>query len=127
MFGKLKKEKENVTIVTTKEQLKAAVDRKDVCIEIRGELVGKMKWMAKLSSKKIAIIITCLTTSVVVPAMTPAAGSAAFVAAGLGTTETASVIGVIGILGAVAVVGIFKNYDVELSAGDISLRLTAKK
>lgn len=127
MFGKLKKEKEAVTIVTTKEQLKAAVNRKDACIEIRGELVGKMKWMAKLSGKKIAIIITCLTTSVVVPTMTPAAGSAALVAAGMGAAEASSAIGIIVLLGAVVVVGIFKNYDVELSTGDISLRLTAKK
>ena len=127
MFGKLKKEKENVTIVTTREQLKAAVNRKDTCIEIRGELVGKMKWMAKLSGKKIAIIITCLTASVAVPAMTPAAGIAALVAAGMGVAEASFAISVIVLLGVVSVVGIFKNYDVELSTGGISLRLTAKK
>ena len=51
MFGKRKKV-ESVTVVTTKEQLKAAVNRKDVCIEIKGELAGKMKWMAKLSKKE---------------------------------------------------------------------------
>lgn len=66
-------------------------------------------------------------TSVVVPTMTPAAGSAALIAAGMGAAEASSAIGIIVLLGAVAVVGIFKNYDVELSAGDISLRLTAKK
>ncbi len=127
MFGKQKREMENVTVVTTKEQLKAAINRKDACIEIKGELAGKMKWMAKLSSKKIAIIITCLTTSAIVPAMTPAAGSAALVAAGMGAAEAASAISIIGILGAVVVVGIFKNYDVELKVGSNSLRLTANK
>lgn len=42
MFGKNKEEKGKVTVVTTKEQLKAAVNRKDSCIEVRGDLAKKM-------------------------------------------------------------------------------------
>lgn len=132
MFGKRKKV-ESVTVVTTKEQLKAAVNRKDVCIEIKGELAGKMKWMAKLSKKKVAIIITCLTSSAVVPAVAPVAGipaaasAVAPVAAGIGATEAACVISVVGIMGAVGVVAMFKNYDMEFKAGSNVLRLTANK
>ena len=57
MFVKKTKGIENVTIVTTKEQLKTAISRKAVYIEVRGDLAKKMNWMAKLS-QKIAFIIT---------------------------------------------------------------------
>lgn len=123
MFGKPKKEKEKVTVVTTKEQLIAAVKRKDACIEVKGELAVKMKWMAKLSPKKIAIIISCLTVSVATPTTVPVTASAALATAGLGVAEITVIAG----LGAIIVIAIFKNYDIEMKAGDKSLRLIANK
>jgi len=121
MFGKPKKEK--VTVVTTKEQLKAAVKRKDTCIEVQGELVKKMKWMAKLSPKNIAAVIACLTAPVAVPIATPITASATLATAGLGVAEMTVIAG----LGAIVVLAILKNYDIELKAGDKSLRLIANK
>ena len=65
MFRKNKGETKKVTIVTTKEQLKAAVNRKDSYIEVQGDLAKKMTWMAKLSKKKIALVIAGLTGAAV--------------------------------------------------------------
>lgn len=147
MFGKSKKETEKVTVVTTKEQLKAAIKRKDACIEVQGELVKKMKWMAKLSPKKIAAIIACLTaataastvvataastaappaTPIVVPTVKYAVESTTLAAAGIGALDAASIIKIIEILGVVIVIAILKGYNVELKEGDKSLRLTANK
>ena len=143
MFGKSKKETEKVTVVTTKEQLKAAIKRKDACIEVQGELVMKIKWMAKLSPKKIAAIIACLTaataastvvatvapptTPIVVPTVKYAVESTTLAAAGIGALDAASIIKIIEILGVVIVIAILKGYNVELKEGDKSLWLIANK
>lgn len=142
MFGKSKKEIEKVTIVTTKEQLKAAIKRKDTCIEVQGELVKKMKWMAKLSPKKIAAIIACLTAAtaastvastaapptapIVAPTVKYAVESTTLAAVGIGALDAASIIKIIEILGVVIVIAILKSYNVELKEGDKSLRLYCK-
>lgn len=125
MFGKSKKETEKVTVVTTKEQLKAAIKRKDACIEVQGELVMKMKWMAKLSPKKIAAIIACLTAATAASTAVPPASP--IVAAGIGALDAAAIIKIIEILGVVIVIAILKGYTVELKDGDKSLRLIANK
>ena len=48
-IGGKKKEPDRV-VVTTKEQLKSAVNRKEAYIEIQGDLARKLQWMGKLSS-----------------------------------------------------------------------------
>lgn len=130
MFGlKNKKDNESVTIVTTAEQLKAAVNRKDTCIEVRGELAKKMNWMTKLSKKKIAFIIACLTgTTGVAAAAAPATGGASLAAAGAASAAvSADVMAIALILGGIVVVAILKNYDLEAGAGDMVLKLTKNK
>lgn len=53
MFGK-KKNSINKVVVSSKEELKTAIKRKNPYIEVQGDLAKKMKWMGKLSSAKIA-------------------------------------------------------------------------
>lgn len=139
MFGKTKKETEKVTVVTTKEQLKAAIKRKDTCIEVQGELVKKMKWIAKFSPKKIAAIIACLTaataTSTVVATTVPptapivkcAVTGTTLAAIGVEALDAASIVKIVEILGVVIVIAILKGYNVELRDGDKCLRLIANK
>ena len=49
MFGK-KKNSINKVVVSSKEELKTAIKRKEPYIEVQGDLAKKMKWMGKLSS-----------------------------------------------------------------------------
>ncbi len=125
MFGKNKEEKGKVTVVTTKEQLKAAVNRKDTCIEVRGELAKKMNWMTKLSKKKIALIVACLTGAT---AAAPATGGASLTAAGAASAAVSADVAAIALmLGGIVVVAILKNYNLEAGAGDMVLKLTKNK
>ena len=66
MFGK-KKNSINKVVVSSKEELKTAIKRKNPYIEVQGDLAKKMKWMGKLSSAKIAAIIALLTPLAAVP------------------------------------------------------------
>ena len=66
MFGK-KKNNINKVVVSSKEELKTAIKRKEPYIEVQGDLAKKMKWMGKLSSVKIAAIIALLTSLAAVP------------------------------------------------------------
>ncbi len=126
MFGlKNKKDDGNVTIVTTKEQLKAAVNRKDTCIEVRGELAKKMNWMTKLSKKKIALIVACLTgATVAAPATVGASLATAGVVSAVASVDVTSIVIM---LGGIVVIAILNNYDVEAGAGDKVLKLTKNK
>ena len=63
MFGK-KKNSINKVVVSSKEELKTAIKRKEPYIEVQGDLAKKMKWMGKLSSVKIAAIIALLLRKV---------------------------------------------------------------
>lgn len=42
----------NKVVVSSKEELKTAIKRKEPYIEVQGDLAKKMKWMGKLSSVK---------------------------------------------------------------------------
>lgn len=140
MFGKSKKENEKVTIITTKEQLKAAVARKESCIEVRGDLAEKMKWMAKLSKEKTALIIASIGIAagagVAAVATAPVTGGASMVgyaaastavgAASAGTLP-AGATALTAILGGVAVAGILKGYDVEIVVESFSAKLILRK
>lgn len=121
MFGKNKKKSEKATIVTTKEQLKAAVNRKDDCIEVRGDLAKKMKWMANLSKKKIALIVACLTGAA---AAAPLTAGASMAAAGV---SSANVMAIVAIVGGTAVITILNNYNIEIDVFKGVLKLMKNK
>ena len=122
MFGK-KKNSINKVVVSSKEELKTAIKRKEPYIEVQGDLAKKMKWMGKLSSVKIAAIIALLTSLAAVPG----GGVLTALTAG-GVVEAAEVnvaIYVISILGIATIIGIFRGYNVEVETGKVSLRLKA--
>lgn len=133
MFRKNKEEKGKITVVTTKEQLKAAVNRKDSCIEVRGDLTKKMNWMAKLSKKKLAIVIAALTgVAVVVPVMS---GASIAVTKGISFAANKSPLIIAGtvskeeidFLEIMVVVAILKGYNIELGTVNGYLKLTKNK
>lgn len=121
MFGKNKEEKGKVTVVTTKEQLKAAVNRKDSCIEVRGDLANKMNWMAKLSKKKIAIVIAALTGTIATAPVTAGVSLAA------GTVVSTEVLVLTALLGTVVVIVILSDYSIEVDGDKRTLKLTKNK
>ncbi len=125
VFVKKTKGIENVTIVTTKEQLKTAISRKAVYIEVRGDLAKKMNWMAKLSQKKIVLIIAYITgiTGVAV-ATVPATGGASLAVAGV---TFADINFIVFALGGIVVIAILNNYNIEADAANKVLKLTKNK
>ena len=129
MFGK-KKNNINKVVVSSKEELKTAIKRKEPYIEVQGDLAKKMKWMGKLSSVKIAAIIALLTSLAAVPGggvLTVSALTVSALTAG-GVVEAAEAnvaIYVISILGIATIIGIFRGYNVEVETGKVSLRLKA--
>lgn len=130
MFKNNKKAgKEKVTIVTTKEQLKAAVNRKDPCIEVRGDLAKKMSWMAKLSKEKVALIVAGLTASTVFAVTAPAAAGVSVFAACTASAAASSteVITFGAIVGGVVIVAILKGYNVKVSTAYVTLELKKHK
>jgi len=121
MFGKNKEEKGKVTVVTTKEQLKAAVNRKDSCIEVRGDLAKKMNWMVNLSKKKIVLIIAALAGTVAAAPATAGVSLAASAGVSAEVWELAA------LLGAVAVIAILGDYSIEADVVNRTLKLTKNK
>ena len=117
MFGK-KKNSINKVVVSSKEELKTAIKRKEPYIEVQGDLAKKMKWMGKLSSVKIAAIIALLTSLAAVP-------GGGVLTVSVEAAEANVAIYVISILGIATIIGIFRGYNVEVETGKVSLRLKA--
>ena len=117
MFGK-KTKNENVVVVTTKEELKAAIKSKKPNIEVHGDLAKKMKWMSKLNRAAIIALI-------------PAVGG---VPASFAVPAAATAVGISGgnlVLCALSVsiiIAILKGYNIEAKStkGDV-LRLTKNR
>ena len=104
MFVKKTKGIENVTIVTTKEQLKTAISRKAVYIEVRGDLAKKMNWMTEYP--------------------VPATGGASLAVAGV---TFADINFIVFALGGIVVIAILNNYNIEADAANKVLKLTKNK
>ena len=121
MFRKNKEEKGKVTVVTTKKQLKAAVNRKDSCIEVRGDLVKKMNWMVNISKKKISLTIAALAGTVV------AAPATAGVSLAAGAGVSTEVLVLTALLGTVAVITMLNDYSIEVDGDNRTLKLTKNK
>ena len=123
MFGK-KKNSINKVVVSSKEELKTAIKRKEP-YEVQGDLAKKMKWMGKLSSVKIAAIIALLTSLAAVPGGGVLTVSALTAGGVVEAAEANVAIYVISILGIATIIGIFRGYNVEVETGKVSLRLKA--
>ena len=113
MFGK-KKNSINKVVVSSKEELKTAIKRKEPYIEVQGDLAKKMKWMGKLSSVKIAAIIALLTSLAAVPGGGVLTVSALTAGGVVEAAEANVAIYVISILGIATIIGIFRGYNVEV-------------
>lgn len=120
MFGKAKN-KEKAIVVTTKNELEAAMSRKENCIEIRGDLARKMRWMSKLTPAKIAALTVLLAGC----ASNPVSSIALSAVSAITGTEIA-VIFLSGAISISLIVSVFKGYSVEAQAGETSIRLIAK-
>ena len=123
MFGK-KTKNENVVVVTTKEELKAAIKSKKPNIEVHGDLAKKMKWMSKLNRAAIIALI---------PALLPLAAVGG-VPASFAVPAAATAVGISGgnlVLCALSIsiiIAILKGYNIEAKStkGDV-LRLTKNR
>jgi hypothetical protein len=125
MFGKKKEEKNNATVVRTKDELKAAIKRNESCIEVTGDLAKNMKWMVKLSKKQITALVALLgvgtAAAVASPVATPAivAATTEITGAGIAQIIFASSLGI------AMICSVYKEYDVEASM-DGTVKLTRK-
>lgn len=110
------KKKSNAIVVTEKEQLNAAIKRKEPEVEIQGELAKKLKWMGKI---KAASIIAILGSGVLIST----AGFPVIAASTVFTgAEIAEIIMACG-LSASLILSIYKGYDVKVLAnGTIYLK-----
>ncbi|MFG6330072.1 MAG: hypothetical protein K1W06_11500 [Lachnospiraceae bacterium] len=113
MFGK-KVKNEKPVVVTTKEELKAAIKSKEPCIEVQGNLAKKMKWMTKLSPKLIIILLPLLAASTVPGAAAftmPAAAAAAATTSGIAVSE---IVVIVVALSANTMLAIIKGYNIKI-------------
>ena len=128
-IGGKKKEPDRV-VVTTKEQLKSAVNRKEAYIEIQGDLARKLQWMGKLSSAKLYKLAGVLTAAAVGVVGGPVAGVpiAAVSAAAVTNVTGAGVAAVILASGVTItlIVSVLKGYEVEMQYNGASMCLKRK-
>lgn len=130
MFGR-KKQMERKTIVKTKEELKAAIKRKEPYIEVQGDFANKMKWMGRLSKKKVAVFIALLTAA----AANPVTGGVAaggitakyLIAKGaVGASEGSMAVVLIGMLGITTILAIFRGYSIVIETNPLKVILVSK-
>lgn len=132
-IGGKKKEPDRV-VVTTKEQLKSAVNRKEAYIEIQGDLARKLQWMGKLSSAKLYKLAGVLTAAAGATAVGvvggPVAGVpiAAVSAVAVTNVTGAGVAAVILASGVTItlIVSVLKGYEVEMQYNGASMCLKRK-
>lgn len=125
MFGR-KKQMEKKIIVKTKEELKAAIKRKEPCIEVQGDLAIKIKWIKKLTRPQV-VALAALLASAAIPS--PASPISAVVSMPAVTAITGSEIASIIFAGGVSaalILAILKGYNVEIRKGEKSMLLTKK-
>ena len=131
-----------MTYVKTKEELQAAVDRKDEEIIVVGELAKKIEPIVKLknlSKTKIAAIILIVPALVAASVIVPGAGgvvSSAVIAKFVATTGVKALTGtellilatIIGVVG-LSVIALLRDYDVKIKAnqnGELEVVFTKK-
>ena len=138
-FMRRKKEQDRV-IVTTKEQLKTAVNQKKEHIEIQGDLARKLRWIGLLSPRKIAALTVALATAAGVATIgVPTVGAPVAIGGAAVSITAASAAPIIEITGgemaatilasgvAVALLlSILKGYEVEVKYNGASMCLRRK-
>lgn len=127
MIGRKKKDEER-TIVTTKQELNAAIKRGEPLIEVKGDLIKQIKWVERLSPVKIAALVALLASLAIPNPMSPismAAVASMPAVADLTGMEIATIIFASG-LSVSLILSLLRGYDVKIGSGDKSLLLTKK-
>lgn len=122
MFKWIGKKKETATIVRTKKELKEAVNRGCPSIEVRGDLVSQIKWMAKLSKAQRVALLSLPALALMSGPISPAS---AFAVLSVQGTAIAKII-LAGGFSTAMIIGVLKEYDVIIVKDDMSLILTRR-
>lgn len=122
MFGK-KAGRDNAVVVTTKKELEKAVRDRVPCIEVRGGLVKKLKWMQKLKPVAVAALLPLLAAPAVPVSMFAASMAlpASVTAVGITAKEIS-----LCMLSAAALLAVLKNYNIEAGSGENYIRFIKK-
>lgn len=118
----------NKKIIYTKDELKTAIANKEPEIIVGGDLAKKLKWMTKLSVKKVGLLIGALGilgSSAVFTGGTSLVATSSFVATsgaveGIVGKEIAEIIFCSGLSVAI-ILSVLKGYNVEIEANKIKL------
>lgn len=126
MLGRKKTDKPSAVLATTKQELNAAIKRKEPLIEVRGNLARQLIWVKKLSPAKIAALAALLASAAIPSPITPisAVVSPAAIVAVTGP-EIAKIILACGISGAL-ILSVIKGYNIRVEHNNTALILTAK-
>jgi len=127
----MKKNKEsNRVVVTSKEQLKTAINQKKEHIEIQGDLARELKWIGKLSPGKIAALSAVLALAVGGATTIGAPVSVAALSVASVATVTGSEIAAIILASGMTVtllLAILQGYEVEMQYNGVSMCLKRKE
>lgn len=121
MFGKKKKDTEPKIVVKTKEELKAAVRRKEPCIEVQGDLAKNLKWIKKLTKPQAAALAALLASAVIPFPIAPVSAVASRSAVTAITGGEIAAIIFAGGISAALILAILNGYQVEISGDKILL------
>lgn len=116
MFKNKKKERE--VVVTTKEELKAAIKRKDPCIKVKGDLAKKLRWKKKLTPAMVALLIPLLATAAIPNPVAPISFAVSTAALTAITGEGVAAIIVASGLSVSLILAVIRGYDAEFKVGD---------
>lgn len=109
--------KKKVIVVSTKEELKKAIENKEKEITVVGDLAKKINWMAKLSPAKIAALISFFAVAAF---PNPLSGASALAATGLVGTDVALIIFTCGVSISV-ILAVLRGYDVTIEGKSVKL------
>ncbi len=142
LFGKMTNIN-NEVVVTTKEELKAALKAKEPVIIAKGEVAKSLQWRAKITPAKavalaasLAVAVGAAGTAVSIPISAPfsapisaiaATGTAIEVGFSAGTVAITSAGVFVLELGAALIIAILRDYNVEFTDLGKDIRLSLKK
>lgn len=130
-----KKAEDKMKVISTQEQLKQAVKSGERKFVIKGSLVKKIAWMSKIKkAQKVTLIaaITAAAGGVIVPggkivsATSLAVAAPMLATAGITASELANLL-LASSLGVAIVIGMLRDYDIEVKAFDTAVCMKKQK
>lgn len=120
------KKKEQALVVTTKEELKAAIKRKEPCIVVKGDLAKKLQWIRKLSPAMLASLIPLLAAAAIPSPVAPLSMAVSTAAVTAITGESLAAIILVCGISAPVLLAVMKDYDAHFKIGEFEFTLTKK-